>query len=221
MTEVDASLRRLGTDYIDLYQIHRWDHAHADRGDDGGAARRREAGQGALHRCVVDVGVAVQQGAVHRPSCDGWTQFVSMQNHYNLLNREEEREMMPLCADHGRRRSSRGARSPAAGSPATGTRRPPARRPTSSARRCTTRRPAIATSSPTGRRDRRTSAACPGPRWRWPGCSPSRGSPRRSSAPPSPSTSTTRSPRSTSRLSADEIARLEEPYTPHPVVGFQ
>ena len=66
MTEIDASLRRLGMDYVDLYQIHRWDHAHADRGDDGGAARRRQGGQGPLHRRVVDVRVAVQQGAVHR-----------------------------------------------------------------------------------------------------------------------------------------------------------
>ena len=64
LTEVDASLRRLGTDYIDLYQIHRWDPTHADRGDARGAARRREGGQGPLPRRVVDVRVAVQQGAV-------------------------------------------------------------------------------------------------------------------------------------------------------------
>ena len=66
MTEVDASLRRLGMDYIDLYQIHRFDPRHTDRGDDGGAARRRQGRQGPLHRGVVDVRVAVQQGPVHR-----------------------------------------------------------------------------------------------------------------------------------------------------------
>ena len=63
MTEIDASLRRLGTDYVDLYQIHRLDHAHADRGDARGAARRREGGQGALHRRLLDVRLAVRAGA--------------------------------------------------------------------------------------------------------------------------------------------------------------
>ena len=66
MHEIDQSLRRLGTDYVDLYQIHRWDSANADRGDDGGAARRREGGEGALHRRVVDVGLAVLEGAARR-----------------------------------------------------------------------------------------------------------------------------------------------------------
>ena len=66
--ELDHSLRRLGTDYVDLYQIHRWDFRHADRRDDGGAARRREGRQGALHRRLVDGRMAVLEGAVHRPS---------------------------------------------------------------------------------------------------------------------------------------------------------
>jgi aryl-alcohol dehydrogenase (NADP+) len=100
MTEVDASLRRLGTDYIDLYQIHRWDHRTP-------IAETMEA----LHD-VVKAGKARYIGASsmwawqfakaqHTAELHGWTGFVSMQNHYNLLNREEEREMMPLCADQG------------------------------------------------------------------------------------------------------------------------
>ena len=64
MTEIDASLRRLGMDYVDLYQIHRWDYDDADRGDAGGAARRGEGRQGALHRRLVDVRLAVLQGAL-------------------------------------------------------------------------------------------------------------------------------------------------------------
>ena len=72
----------------------------ADRGDARGAARCGEGREGAVHWCVVDVCVAVCKGAVSR-RLHGWTRFVTMQNHYNLLYREEEREMMPLCADEG------------------------------------------------------------------------------------------------------------------------
>jgi 1-deoxyxylulose-5-phosphate synthase len=100
MAEVDASLSRLGTDYIDLYQIHRWD-----------PLTPIEETLGALHD-VVKAGKARYIGA---SSMNAWqfskthylarmaglTPFVSMQNHYNLLNREEEREMLPLCADLG------------------------------------------------------------------------------------------------------------------------
>ncbi|MCU1675359.1 MAG: putative aldo/keto oxidoreductase, NAD(P)-dependent, related to aryl-alcohol dehydrogenase [Frankiales bacterium] len=100
LTEVDASLRRLGTDYIDLYQIHRWD-----------AATPIEETLQALHD-VVKSGKARYIGASSMSAWQfskahyvarmaGLTQFVSMQNHYNLLNREEEREMLPLCADLG------------------------------------------------------------------------------------------------------------------------
>ena len=63
---IDASLKRLGMDYVDLYQIHRFDPRHADRGDDGGAQRRRARRQGALYRRLLDVGLAVRQDAVDR-----------------------------------------------------------------------------------------------------------------------------------------------------------
>jgi len=96
--EIDQSLRRLGTDYVDLYQIHRWD-----------ARTPIEETMEALHD-VVKVGKARYIGASsmhawqfskaqHVAERNGWTRFVSMQNHYNLIYREEEREMMPLCLD--------------------------------------------------------------------------------------------------------------------------
>ena len=100
MTEIDASLQRLGTDYVDLYQIHRWDkHTPVEETLE------------ALHD-VIKAGKARYIGA---SSMYAWqfsraqyvarlkrrTRFVSMQNHYNLLYREEEREMMPLCAAEG------------------------------------------------------------------------------------------------------------------------
>ncbi len=98
--EIDASLRRLGTDYVDLYQIHRFD-----------AATPLEETLEALHD-VVKAGKARYIGAssmyawqfakaLFLADLHGWTRFVSMQNHYNLLYREEEREMMGLCADQG------------------------------------------------------------------------------------------------------------------------
>jgi aryl-alcohol dehydrogenase-like predicted oxidoreductase len=100
MTEIDNSLRRLGTDYVDLYQIHRWD-----------AGTPIEETMEALHD-VVKAGKARYIGASsmyawqfskaqYVARAHGWTKFVSMQNHYNLLYREEEREMLPLCADQG------------------------------------------------------------------------------------------------------------------------
>ena len=98
--EIDASLTRLGTDYVDLYQIHRWDDAAPI-----------EETMEALHD-VVRMGKARYLGASsmhgwqfakaqHVAETHGWTRFVSMQNHYNLLYREEEREMVPLCRDQG------------------------------------------------------------------------------------------------------------------------
>ena len=98
MTEIDNSLRRLGTDYVDLYQIHRWDYETPI-----------EETMEALHD-VVKAGKARYIGASamyawhflkaqHTAEKHGWTRFVSMQNHYNLLYREEEREMLPLCKE--------------------------------------------------------------------------------------------------------------------------
>jgi aryl-alcohol dehydrogenase (NADP+) len=98
MTEVDHSLRRLGTDYIDLYQIHRLDRTTPI-----------EETMEALHD-VVKAGKVRYIGAssmyawqfskaLYTSRLNGWTEFVSMQNHVNLLNREEEREMLPLCID--------------------------------------------------------------------------------------------------------------------------
>ena len=100
MQELDDSLLRLGTDYVDLYQIHRWD-----------PRVRIEETMEALHD-VVKAGKVRYIGASsmyawqfakaqHVAVQHGWTKFVSMQNHYNVIYREEEREMLPLCADQG------------------------------------------------------------------------------------------------------------------------
>jgi 1-deoxyxylulose-5-phosphate synthase len=100
MAEVDASLKRLGTDYIDLYQIHRWDDTTPI-----------EETMEALHD-VVKAGKARYIGAstmyawqfskaLHVAERHGWTRFVTMQNYVNLLYREEEREMLPLCESEG------------------------------------------------------------------------------------------------------------------------
>jgi 1-deoxyxylulose-5-phosphate synthase len=100
MTEIDNSLRRLGTDYVDLYQIHRWDYETPI-----------EETLEALHD-VVKAGKARYIGAssmfawqfckaLYLADLHGWTRFVSMQPHYNLLNREEEREMLGLCLTEG------------------------------------------------------------------------------------------------------------------------
>ena len=100
LSEIDASLKRLGTDHVDLYQIHRWD-----------AATPIEETMEALHD-VVKAGKARYLGASsmyawqfakaqQAAQQQGWTPFVSMQNYVNLLYREEEREMLPLCRDQG------------------------------------------------------------------------------------------------------------------------
>ena len=100
MTSIDRSLKRLGTDYVDLYQTHRWDH-------DTPIDETLEA----LHD-IVKAGKARYIGAssmyswqfakaLYLANLHGWTRFVSMQNHYNLVYREEEREMIPLCVDQG------------------------------------------------------------------------------------------------------------------------
>ena len=100
MSAIDASLKRLGTDYVDLYQIHRWDYTTPI-----------EETLEALHD-VVKAGKARYIGAssmyawqfaksLYLADLNGWTRFISMQNHYNLVYREEEREMTALCLAEG------------------------------------------------------------------------------------------------------------------------
>jgi aryl-alcohol dehydrogenase-like predicted oxidoreductase len=96
LAEIDHSLRRLGTDYVDLYQIHRWDNDTPIEEtlealhDVVKAGKARYIGASSMHAWQFTK-------ALYLADLHGWTRFVSMQNHYNLINREEEREMMPLC----------------------------------------------------------------------------------------------------------------------------
>lgn len=98
MWQVDESLRRLGTEYIDLYQIHRWDpHTPFEEtlealNDVVRAGKVRYLGASSMYAWQFSQ-------ALHAQSVHGWARFVTMQDHYNLINREEEREMYPLCAD--------------------------------------------------------------------------------------------------------------------------
>ncbi|MER5388188.1 aldo/keto reductase [Saccharopolyspora sp. NPDC002686] len=100
LAEIDNSLRRLGTDYVDLYQIHRWDYdtpieeTMEALHDVVKAGKARYIGASSMHTWQF----AKAQFTAER---NGWTRFVTMQNHYNLLYREEEREMLPFCADQG------------------------------------------------------------------------------------------------------------------------
>ncbi len=100
MHEVDASLKRLDMDYIDLYQIHRWDHRTPI--DETMQALDDVVRSGKVRYIGASSMYAWQfSKAQYTAELNGWTKFVSMQPHYNLLNREEEREMLPLCADQG------------------------------------------------------------------------------------------------------------------------
>ena len=100
MHEIDASLRRLGTDYVDLYQIHRFDpkvpveETMEALHDVVKAGKARYLGASSMYAWQF---AKLQEAATSH----GWTPFVSMQDQYNLLNREEEREMHPLCVDSG------------------------------------------------------------------------------------------------------------------------
>ena len=98
---IDASLRRLGMDYVDLYQIHRFDYDTPIEETLRGARRHRPRRQGALHRRVEHVRVAVRARCSRRRERTAGRSSSSMQNHYNLIYREEEREMMPLCRAEG------------------------------------------------------------------------------------------------------------------------
>ena len=98
MAAIDASLRRLGADYVDLYQIHRWDYETPIEEtlealhDIVKAGKARYIGASSMHAWQF-------AQALYTAKQHGWTRFVSMQNYYNLLYREEEREMLPLCHD--------------------------------------------------------------------------------------------------------------------------
>src|ERR671923_109680 len=100
LSEIDNSLKRLGTDYVDLYQIHRWDYETPIEetmealNDVVRAGKARYIGASAMWAWQF-------QKALHVAEKHGWTRFISMQNHYNLVYREEEREMIPLCIDQG------------------------------------------------------------------------------------------------------------------------
>ncbi|MCT2194513.1 aldo/keto reductase [Paenibacillus sp. p3-SID1389] len=98
LSEIDKSLKRLGTDYVDLYIIHRWDYntpieeTMEALHDVVKAGKARYIGASAMYAWQF-------QKAQYVAEKNGWTRFVSMQNHYNLIYREEEREMLPLCKD--------------------------------------------------------------------------------------------------------------------------
>ncbi len=189
MSEIDHSLERLGTDYVDLYQIHRADpHTPVEETMEAlhdlvKAGKVRYIGASSMY---------AWQFAKHQHVAErhGWTKFVSMQNHYNLLYREEEREMLPLCADQG---VGVLPWSPLArvSSPGTGVPPPSAAAPTTSATAST--RTATARSSRRSRGSPATGASR-APKWPSPGCCTRAPWPRRSSARPSRSTSRTRSP---------------------------
>ncbi|MBY3620901.1 aldo/keto reductase [Acinetobacter sp. CUI P1] len=98
LSEIDNSLKRLGTDYVDLYIIHRWDYntpieeTMEALHDVVKSGKARYIGASAMYAWQF-------QKALHVAEKNNWTRFVSMQNHLNLIYREEEREMMPLCQD--------------------------------------------------------------------------------------------------------------------------
>lgn len=100
LSQIDQSLKRLGMDYVDLYIVHRWDYntpieeTMEALHDIVRAGKARYIGASAMYAWQF-------QKALYVAEKHGWTRFVSMQNHYNLIYREEEREMMPLCAEEG------------------------------------------------------------------------------------------------------------------------
>lgn len=100
MNAIDASLRRLGTDYVDLYQIHRWDYQTPIEetlqalNDLVRIGKVRYIGASSMFAWQFARALALSDAR-------GWTRFETMQNHYNLVYREEEREMIPLCRDQG------------------------------------------------------------------------------------------------------------------------
>ncbi len=193
MAGIDGSLKRLGTDYVDLYQIHRWDYETPIEEtlealhDIVKAGKARYIGASSMHAWQF-------AKALYTADLHGWTRFVSMQPHYNMLYREEEREMLPLCRDQqiavipwsplarGRLTRDWDASSSRQETDEVDKRLYAA---TAEADRLVIERVAEIA----GR------AASRAPSWRWPGSSPSRASRPRSSARASRSTSTTPWPR--------------------------
>ena len=179
--ELDESLRRLGTDYVDLYQIHRWDYETPI-----------EETLEALHDLVKSgkvryIGASSMYAwqftkALYLADLHGWTRFVSMQNHYNLLYREEEREMLPLCRAERHRRHSLEPPGPGPSGPPLADREHQAlrNRPVRDEACIRKRREATGKSSIVSARSP-AGAESPAPRSRWPGCSANRASPRPSS----------------------------------------
>jgi aryl-alcohol dehydrogenase-like predicted oxidoreductase len=100
MDGIDASLKRLGMDYVDLYYIHRWDHETSIEetlealNDVVRSGKTRYIGASSMYAWQL-------AKALFTSDLHGWTRFVAMQNHYNIVYREEEREMIPLCVDQG------------------------------------------------------------------------------------------------------------------------
>ena len=192
LEQVDASLTRLGTDYIDLYQIHRFD-----------PETPVEETMEALHD-IVRAGKVRYIGASsmyawqfaklqHAADLGGWTRFVSMQNQYNLLRRQDEPELMAMCGDMG---VGLVPYSPNGQGPP----RPPGGR-AEPALQHRQGGPGVRLTATTSRSSTRCSrsprhAASPWPRSPWRGCCATRSSRPRSSARPSPTTSRKRSPRS-------------------------
>ena len=216
MEQIDASLTRLGTDYVDLYQIHRFD-------PDTPVEETMEA----LHD-VVKAGKARYLGASsmwawqfakmqHAADLHGWTRFVSMQNQYSLLQREEEREMFGLLADQG------------VGSiPWSPLAKGRLARPWGEQTKRSENDPMgqryVDDGERADRRRRRSRSPRRGAsRWRrsrWPGCCSNPSSPRRSSARPSRTTSPDAVAALDVELTDDEVDALEAPYTVRMPSGF-
>ena len=220
LSAIDASLSRLDMDYVDLYQIHRWD-----------PRTPIEETMEALHD-VVRSGKARYIGASsmfawqfakaqHVADRHHWTRFVSMQPHYNLIYREEEREMIPLVPRPGRRGHPlepagprRAGRQPDAGRRRTDHpvgHRPLHRLPLQPAHRLRRRR--------AGGRGGGRATGARRPRSRWPGCSSRPGVTAPIVGATKPGHLADALAAEQLELTDEEIARLEEPYVPHPVLG--
>ena len=222
LASIDLSLQRLGLDYVDLYQIHRWDsdtpieETMEALHDVVRAGKARYIGASSMYAWQF----AKAQAVAER---NGWTRFVSMQNHYNLIYREEEREMIPQCIDQGVGllpwsplargilAGNRGARRASAG------RR--ARRPTRSRTRSTCRSSTRRSSSGCTRSPRRGASRARRSRSR--GCCGKPGV----TAPIVGATKLAHVEDALAaeelELSEDEVAALEEPYVPHAVSGHE